>query len=100
MFDLVWCCEVAEHVSESAIDFFVDTITNCRILALTAAPPGDGGHHHVNCQPVEYWIEKIEKSGMKIEVDKTNHMRSVAKSFGPRSDSHFMRNGMIFYREI
>jgi|TARA_R110000824_G_scaffold60050_10_gene160903 hypothetical protein len=98
MFDLVWCCEVAEHVSESAIDFFIDTITNCKVLALTAAPPGDGGHHHVNCQPVEYWIEKIQRTGMKLDIEKTNYMRSIASALGPRSDSHFQRNGMMFYR--
>ena len=98
-YDLVWCCEVAEHIDESAVDHFIDTITNCRVLALTAAPPGDGGHHHVNCQPVEYWIEKVQAKGLAMDVQKTNEARQGAVAIGPRQDSHFMRNGMLFFKQ-
>lgn len=96
--DMVWCCEVAEHVDESAMEYFLDTVTNCRLLAITAAPPGDGGHHHVNCQPIEYWIKKIAERGMILSVDKTNQAREMSLAIGPRTDSHFQRNGLIFCR--
>ena len=98
-YDMVWCCEVAEHVDENAIEYFLDTVTNCKLLALTAAPPGDGGHHHVNCKPVEYWIDKVQSRGMRIDVQKTNECRAISEAIGPRVDSHFMRNGMIFCRD-
>ena len=30
---------------------------------MSAAPPGAGGHYHVNCQPAEYWIERMQYLG-------------------------------------
>lgn len=95
-FGLVWCCEVAEHVDPKNITPFLETITNCDTLALTAAPPGDGGHHHVNCQPREYWIEKVKSYGLYFDADETEYMRKIAVAHGERKDSHFQRNGMIF----
>jgi SAM-dependent methyltransferase len=95
-FDIVWCCEVAEHINPNCVDNFLKTIINCRTLALTAAPPGDGGHHHVNCQPQEYWIDKIEQNGLHFDADETRSLRSLAEAYGERKDSHFQRNGMIF----
>lgn len=98
-YDLVWSCEVAEHIDEKYIDFFLQTVTNCKVLAMTAAPPEDGGHHHVNCRNIEYWIEKIEKDyGMKYNHIQTVTLQRIAYAYGPRSDSHFKRNGMIFCR--
>jgi SAM-dependent methyltransferase len=54
--DLCICFEVAEHLPEEFTLAFVHNITNIsnRVL-ISAAPPGQGGHHHVNCQPSIYW---------------------------------------------
>jgi hypothetical protein len=57
--DVVWSCEVAEHIVEPKVDNYIDTLCNGRIVAMTHAVPGQPGHHHVNCQPSEYWIEKM-----------------------------------------
>lgn len=65
-FDLVLCVEVAEHLPESAANTLCDTITrHCGHLAVfTAAPPGQGGTGHVNCQPSYYWYTKLEARGL------------------------------------
>ena len=54
--DLCLCFEVAEHLPEEFVMTFVHNLTQIsnRVL-LTAAPPGQEGHHHVNCQPKKYW---------------------------------------------
>jgi len=98
-FDLVWSCEVAEHIDEASIDFFLDTVTNSKVLALTAAPPEDGGHHHVNCQIPDYWIDRIQDKGMKFSFHMTMKAREVSHCFVPNRTSHFARNGMIFVRK-
>ena len=55
-FGLVTCLEVAEHIEPEYAEVFVTNLTwlSNRIL-LSAAPPGQGGHHHVNCQQPNYW---------------------------------------------
>lgn len=63
-FDLVQSLEVAEHLPASAADAFVETLVRhgSRIL-FSAAVPGQGGEHHVNEQPYEYWRDKFRARG-------------------------------------
>ena len=65
-FDLVLCIEVAEHLPGSAANTLCDTITcHCgRLAVFTAAPPGQGGTGHVNCQLPHYWCAKLETRGL------------------------------------
>ncbi len=60
--DLVWCCEFLEHVEAR---FWRNLAPACcgRVLAVTAALPGQTGHHHVNEQLPDYWIERFERLG-------------------------------------
>lgn len=90
-YDLVWCCEVVEHIEEEGVDNLVRLITSGRMLAMTHAVPGQVGYHHVNCQPPEYWIEKIEATGKKWDEDMSAHARSLC----PESN-YFHQSGMIF----
>jgi len=66
-FDLVLCIEVAEHLPESAADELCATIARHthRKVVFTAAPPGQGGTGHINCQPPDYWREKLERCGLR-----------------------------------
>ncbi len=63
--DLVTCFEVAEHIEEEYADQFVDNLIalGAPEILISAAPPGQGGHYHVNCQPYEYWVEKFRVRG-------------------------------------
>jgi len=64
LFDLAMSFEVAEHIEPEFTDQYLDNLIRLsdRIL-LTAAPPGQKGHYHVNCQPKEYWIDKFNNLG-------------------------------------
>jgi SAM-dependent methyltransferase len=55
-FDLVQSLEVAEHLPAASAEKFVATLTahGARVL-FSAAIPGQGGEHHINEQPLEYW---------------------------------------------
>ncbi|MDO8805246.1 MAG: class I SAM-dependent methyltransferase [Elusimicrobiota bacterium] len=63
-FDLVLCLEVAEHIPEEFAGAFLKNITafSDRLL-ISAAPPDQGGHHHVNEQPRRYWARKMAELG-------------------------------------
>lgn len=55
-FDLVQCLEVAEHLPGSSAETLVGSLTGHADLVLfSAAPKGQGGEHHVNEQPYDYW---------------------------------------------
>jgi SAM-dependent methyltransferase len=59
-FDLVESLEVAEHIPEQASERFIDSLVrHGRLVLFSAATPGQGGEHHVNEQPPEYWQLKF-----------------------------------------
>jgi Methyltransferase domain len=59
-FDLVQSLEVAEHLDESCADTFIaNLVAHGTLILFSAAIPGQGGEHHVNEQPWEYWRSKF-----------------------------------------
>jgi len=64
-FDLVQSLEVAEHIDETASGVFVSNLVKHagRFILFSAAVPGQGGEHHVNEQPYDYWRERFAESG-------------------------------------
>jgi hypothetical protein len=55
---------VAEHLPAAAARTFVATLTRHSSLVLfSAAPPGQGGAHHVNEQPYGYWRDLFAERG-------------------------------------
>lgn len=48
-FDLAWSIEFLEHVFEKYQDNYMKCFQKAKYVFCTAAPPGKGGHHHVNC---------------------------------------------------
>jgi hypothetical protein len=63
-FDLAICLEVAEHIDKECADQFVENLSGLsRRVLISTAPPGQGGHGHINCQPYNYWIRKFIDRG-------------------------------------
>jgi hypothetical protein len=66
-FDLVQSLEVAEHLPAAAATTFVDTlVSHGPVVLFSAAPPGQGGEHHVNEQPLEYWRGMFRQRGYHL----------------------------------
>lgn len=91
-FDLGWCCEFVEHVEEQFVENILTAFRQCRIIAMTHAQPGQGGHHHVNCQPANYWIDKLARIGFSLLPQETES----ARKFYP--NTYWAWTGMIFER--
>ena len=65
-FDLVQSLEVAEHLPRTCADSFVGTLTNhADAVLFSGAVPGQGGEHHVNEQPLEFWRERFGACGYR-----------------------------------
>lgn len=63
-FDLVQTLEVAEHLPADKAELFVDNLVrHGDVILFSAAVPHQGGEHHVNEQPPEYWRAKLKARG-------------------------------------
>jgi len=93
--DLVWSCEVAEHIDPQFVDNYLDTLANGIIVAMTHALPGQAGYHHVNCQPPEYWIERMERRGYTLAYGNDAYRRIAADGHW----TYFVATGLVFLRD-
>ena len=91
--DLVWSCEVAEHIAEDKVDHYLDTLANGRVVAMTHALPGQDGHHHVNCQPAEYWTERMQARGFSLSRE---HQLFLEISKKEHTWNYFSKSGLVF----
>jgi hypothetical protein len=63
-FDMALCLEVAEHLDEQYASLLVECLTrHADKIVFSAACPGQGGQHHVNCQWPEYWQQRFNTFG-------------------------------------
>ena len=89
--DLCICSEFVEHVSEKYLENYMIDIAKCKVIALTYAPPGMPGHHHVNCREESYWENIFEKYGFK----KNNKYTTIIRQQGTHQ-SYWKKYCLIF----
>lgn len=102
-YDLCWSCEFVEHVEEKYRDNFLEVFSYAKYLAITYAEPGQPGHHHVNCQPKEYWIEHLKRYGFEYDEEITQELREIAykdalEYNSQYKDNHFNLRGLFFVK--
>lgn len=101
-YDVVMSLEVAEHIEPEYADMYVKNLIRLakRSILITAAPPGQGGHYHVNCQPQAYWAEKFfeqrwHRSFLREQIFKD----SFEPHFRYRKEIRaYIQNVMVFRR--
>jgi glycosyltransferase involved in cell wall biosynthesis len=79
--DVVVCTEVGEHLPQNRAGSLVAYVasTGDRVV-WSAAIPGQGGDHHVNEQPEEYWEELFRGQGFLWDREET---RTLRETLGP-----------------
>jgi cyclopropane fatty-acyl-phospholipid synthase-like methyltransferase len=95
--DVVWSCEFVEHVEERYLPWILDAFQKGAVVLMTHAFPGQGGHHHVNCQRPEYWLGAMASVGYFKDQELTDITRSLA-AVNPSPWNHYVRSGMAFRR--
>ena len=76
VFDWVLCWEVAEHLPAESADILCDSLSRHVAkpkgrLLFTAARPGQRGPGHINCQPPEYWMQRLYERGLTYQPVET-----------------------------
>lgn len=87
--DLAFSIEFVEHVGNSKA--VVDTLAYAKMICMSHALPGQGGHHHVNCQPPQYWIDAFKERGFRYLAEFSEMARTL-------DCSYFSASGMIFLK--
>jgi len=96
-FDLALCLDVGEHIPEDLCEPFLKNITQFSDrLIMSCAPPGQGGHHHVNEQPKRYWIEKLKMHGFDYDKKRTGVLCETFKRV--RTELMWMWEHISLYR--
>jgi hypothetical protein len=62
---------------------------------MTHGLPGQEGHHHVNCQPTEYWLKHLADRGFKELSDDSKELQRIASS---TKAHHIKDTGMLFVK--
>jgi 2-polyprenyl-3-methyl-5-hydroxy-6-metoxy-1,4-benzoquinol methylase len=76
-YDLAICFELAEHLPSNASNKLVALLCDCSdLIVFTAAPPGQGGYHHINEQPQSYWISEFQYFDYFYSKVKTDKLKS------------------------
>lgn len=91
-YDLGWSVEFVEHVDQQYLNNFMDSFKRCKYVCITHALPGKVGHHHVNCQPSEYWINVFADNGFEYSEAHTKEIKANSSM-----KREFMcKTGMLF----
>jgi len=93
-FDLVICCEVAEHLNPGSEEILISNLEDHanHIILFSAAAPDQPGHGHINCKPFSFWAEQWATRGWVPMVFETLCFRALS------TFSWFRRNPVIMTR--
>jgi SAM-dependent methyltransferase len=95
-FDVAVSMEVAEHLPLSVADRYVQLLARLApVVVFTAAPPGQGGHDHVNEQPASYWVAKFANKGFAFDEELSRRWSERWRTGGRVRDWYY-RNLMVF----
>lgn len=95
---LCMCLEVAEHIEKEYVEIFLDNL--CFLSAsilISAAPPGQQGHGHHNCQPKEYWDAKFKTRHYFRNAEKEKYFKALLEPYKRKKGLNgYYGNTMIY----
>jgi SAM-dependent methyltransferase len=94
--DLCLCLEVAEHIPRKYERHLVSLLSQVApVLIFTAAPPGQGGHLHVNLRSKNHWIQLFREKGMNHDSAAEQQMLEM---FGGKMIRDYSTNLIVLRR--
>lgn len=93
--DLVHCQEVVEHIEEQHLDNVLSSLACGKFILMTHATPNQGGHHHVNEQLSQYWIDHLASRNYTLMEEDTARIRQIARA---ERAVYLAHNALLFSR--
>lgn len=97
-YDCVLSFETAEHIAPGGSEMFVANIIGAtkknRLILFTAAPPGQEGCGHINCQLPEYWIGLF---GYLKAVPVPEHKEKISAAWREIGCPTYISNNLIVF---
>ncbi len=98
-YDLSVCIDVLEHLSMTDGRAALHAITRgAGLLILSCAPPGQGGHHHVNEQPRRFWVNELAQLGWQYDRRETGAMEQSFLARRQELPLSWMYHNLCIYR--
>ena len=98
-YDLSLCIDVLEHIEDEHAGAVLANITRgAGTVVLSAAPPHQGGHHHVNEQPRRYWIERMLALDWHYDRVATGELEQHFLAHRERVPASWMYHNLCVYR--
>ena len=100
-YDLAWSAEFLEHVDERYLGNLMGAFACAKLVVVTHGEPGQPGHHHVNCRPTSYWIDRFAEAGFNHLSAETELLRATDRkraTYGRRTLTVFERAGVTWDR--
>ena len=95
-YDLALNVEVIEHIDKKHEDIVLKNITrHTKTLVFSAAHPGQGGVGHINEQPFDHWVKKLNKLGFVCDWTLTSDFRKYLKR--EKCNKWYWQNMSIFF---
>ena len=100
-FDLVVCLEVAEHIEPEYTDQFISNLCSLsKNILMSAAPPGQDGHYHVNCQPNNYWEFKFASLGYIRQPHTEEKIKTYWEPWAKKKGMKAYYDNLLFFRRL
>jgi hypothetical protein len=100
-FDLCMCLEVAEHIEPEYSTMLVKNLCSVSSnVLISAAPPGQKGHHHVNCQEIEYWDNRFMDFNYVRDDSKSDEVIKLLSGYKHKPGIKAYCENLHFYTSI
>jgi SAM-dependent methyltransferase len=92
-FDMVYCFEVAEHLTPELGDRLVEYLAGFGApVIFSAAQPGQGGTGHINEQPPQYWLDRFACRSFAHDAGATRRLR---ERFATGGAARWFQNNVV-----
>lgn len=85
-YDCVISFETIEHIEPSGSKAFLDNLVwhlkDWGRILFTAAPPGQDGCGHINCQTREYWLKEFDRRYCEEDTEMTDDLKNAWATMG------------------
>ena len=99
LYEVATCFEVAEHIEEEYVEEFLDNLVLLsQTIVMSFAPPGAGGHYHVNCQHAPYWLSKMAERGFKNCPELVEAIREQWKPWAGKREMRSYYNHLLCFK--